>query len=86
MKYSRPDIVNLVRKLSKVNDGTNERHYKELFRYLKYVFSTKDNALVYLPTTQYAEEIVCSLEGYFDSYFVGDKDKWIRVTGFCVYV
>ena len=86
VKYSRPDIANSVRELSKVNDGAGERHYKELIRCLRYVFGTREKALVFLPVMRDEKDVQWSLEGYCDSDFAGDKDKRISVTGFCVYV
>ena len=41
IKFSRPDIANAVRELSKVNSGAFESHYKVLLRVIKYVINTK---------------------------------------------
>ena len=41
VKYSRPDISNAVRELSKVNDGATKGHYKNLLRVIKYVLYTE---------------------------------------------
>ena len=45
VKYSRPDISNPVRELSKVNDGATEANRKSLMRVIKYVTSTKNRSL-----------------------------------------
>ena len=47
VKYSRPDIANAVRELSKVNDGATQAHQKELYRLIKFVIDTKDWRLKY---------------------------------------
>lgn len=47
VKYSRPDIANAVRELSKVNDGATKAHQKELLRLIKFVVDTKDWMLKY---------------------------------------
>jgi hypothetical protein len=42
MKYSRPDIANAVRELSKVLYGSTEASFKEILRVIKYVLDTKE--------------------------------------------
>ena len=41
VKHSRPDIANSVREHTKVMDGANNRHYKELLRTMKFVADVK---------------------------------------------
>ena len=45
VKYSRPDIANTVRELSKVLDGSTEASYKEMLRVIKYVLDTREMGL-----------------------------------------
>ena len=47
IKYSRPDISNAVRELSKAMDMPNEAHWKALIRNLKFVVDTRMKALTY---------------------------------------
>ena len=48
VKYSRLDISNSVRKLSKANNKANYAHYKQMLRAVKYVINTKkQNVEVY---------------------------------------
>ena len=47
IKFSRPDIANLVRELSKVNSGALESHYKVLLRIIKYVIDMRYYGLKY---------------------------------------
>jgi hypothetical protein len=45
IKYSRPDLANVVRELSKCMDGANLAAYKEILRVIKFVLDTKDYCL-----------------------------------------
>ena len=47
VKYSRPDLSNAVRELSKVNDGATNEHVKSLLRVIKFAIDTKNKVLVY---------------------------------------
>ena len=47
IKYSRPDISNSVRELSKVNDGATEGQYRELLRVMKNVKDTSSYGFKY---------------------------------------
>ena len=47
VKYSRPDITNAVRELSKVNDGATRNHMIMLMRVMKYVLMSKNKGLHY---------------------------------------
>ena len=47
IKYSRLDISNAVRELSKAMDMSNEAHWKSLIRNLKFVVDTRMKALTY---------------------------------------
>ena len=84
VKYSRPDIGNSVRKLSKVNDCAGKKHFGELLRCLKYVFRTRNRVLIFSPPIPSRDNYEWSFEGYCDSNFAGNKDKRISVTGFCI--
>ena len=86
VKYSRPDIANSVRELSKVNDCAGTKHFGELVRCLKYVFRTKNRVLMFSPIVSTQDDFEWSFEGYCDSDIAGDKEKRISVTGFCIYV
>jgi hypothetical protein len=45
IKYSRPDVANVVRELSKFMDGANLAAYKELLSVVKFVLDTRDYCL-----------------------------------------
>ena len=76
IKYSRPDISNPVRELSKVNDGATERQYKELLRVMKYVKDTKKNGLKYdVRNEELSKNHMWEIMAYCDSDFAGNKDS-----------
>ena len=50
VKHSRPDIVNSVRELSKVLDGSTPASYKEMLRVIKYVLDSRHLGLRLCPS------------------------------------
>jgi Reverse transcriptase (RNA-dependent DNA polymerase) len=85
VKFSRPDIANSVRELTKVVDGATKAHVQNLHRLLKYVVDTQDRVLqmkIVLPDNDQGWAI-CA---YCDSDYAGDRDQRISVTGFVIYV
>ena len=46
-KFSRPDIANAERELSKVNNCANLAHFKEMLRTVKFVLDTRNWMLRY---------------------------------------
>ncbi len=49
IKYSRPDVANAVRELSKCMDGATRATFKEMCRLIKFVLDTKDLGLKIQP-------------------------------------
>ena len=47
VKYSRPDLSNTVRELSKVNSGATSEHVRSLVRVIKFKLDTRNKGLVY---------------------------------------
>ena len=86
VKYSRPDISNAVRELSKGNKNPNPAQYKKLLKTIKYVVDTKERALKYQGHEYDEKKDMWNLKTYCDSDFAGDSDGRVSVTGFCVYV
>ena len=80
VKYSRPDIANAVRELSKANDGATENHMKMLLRVIKYVLLTKNKVLRFK-----VKDRRPVIRGFSDSDWAGDKDDRRSITGYCVY-
>ena len=85
VKYSRPDISNAVRELSKANDGADKSSLKCLLRTIKYVLDTKDLSLMYDVGNE-TENKNWSIKAFCDSDFAGDKATRISVSGYCIYI
>ena len=83
VKYSRPDITNAVRELSKVNDGATKNHMRMLLRVMKYVLMSRNKALHYKLRPGCSEKRI--LTGYCDSDWAGDRNNRKSVTGYCIY-
>ena len=85
VKYTRPDIANPVRELSKMLDGSTEASFKEMLRVIKYVLDTKNMGLRVEPTIDTKDEpweLVC----YSDSDYASDPDSRRSVSGYILYV
>ena len=84
VKYSRPDIANPVRELSKVLDGATPAAFKEMLRIIKYVIDTKDLALKIEPDTGGDTEIWRVL-AFSDSDYASDPESRVSVSGWVIY-
>ena len=82
VKFSRTEILNSVRELTKVMDCANKAHYKALTRVLKYVLSTRDLGIKYHSGLTVNFKGVWKIVAYCDSDFAGDKTTRTSVTGF----
>jgi hypothetical protein len=85
VKYSRPDIANGVRELSKVMDGATLCHLKNLMRMVKYVTDTPMKCLV-MDKSKLGNMEKWSMVAFCDSDYAGDRDKRVSVTGFIIYI
>jgi hypothetical protein len=83
IKYSRPDLENVVRELSKCMDGANLAACKEMLRVVKLLLDTKDYCLKLNPI---CENDKWNLVSYSDSDWDGNPKTRIRVTGFIIYL
>jgi hypothetical protein len=83
IKYSRPDVANVVRELSKFMDGANLAAYKELLSVVKFVLDTRDYCLKLNPIFENEEWYLVS---YVDSDRSGNPETRISVTGFIMYL
>ena len=86
VKFSRPDLSNCVRELSKANSKANDGHFKSLLRVIKYVLITKSRSLVFKHDSMTGGEIEWKLTAYSDSDWAGDKDSRHSITGYNVYL
>ena len=84
VKYSRPDIANAVRELSKVLDGATPAAFKEMLRIIKYVIDTKDLALKIKPEIG-GENEMWRVLAFSDSDYAGDPESRVSVSGWVIY-
>jgi hypothetical protein len=82
-KYSRPDLCNVVRELSKCMDKATMGTYLEMLRVIKFVIDTKHFCLRIQPVRKLKN---WSLHVFCDSDWAGDSETRISVTGFIVYL
>jgi hypothetical protein len=83
IKYSRPDIANSVRELSKGMQVSYRGAMKELLRLIKFVLDTKDLGLKLEPKEVGKEWII---KVYSDSDWAGDKETCKSVTGYIIFL
>jgi hypothetical protein len=83
IQYSRPDLANVVRELSKCMDGANLAAYKEMLRIIEFVLDTKDYCL---KLNLVFENEEWDLVSYSDSDWAGNTETRISVTGFIIYL
>jgi len=86
VKYSRPDISNSVRELSKGMKEATPDAMKELMRVIKFVISTKNFGLKLEPKLVKSRADNWFIVVYSDSDWAGDSDTRISVTGFILFV
>lgn len=84
IKFSRPDIANSVRELSKVLDCSTQASYKEMLRIVKYVLDTPLLGLQMKPSRERgsAWNIVC----FTDSDYACDPETRRSVSGYVIFV
>ena len=83
VKFSRPDLSNCVRELSKVMRDATKSHLKSLLRTIKFVLDTSSWGLKY--EINESSKWKWELKVFCDSDFAGDKEKRISITGFCIF-
>ena len=83
VKYSRPDLANIVRELSRVNDGATKAHMVMLYRVIKFTIDTKNRVLEYNLKDTTNEWV---LKAFCDSDWAGNKDNRRSITGYCIYL
>ena len=84
VKFSRLDLSNAVRELSKVMDGATPAHMKNLMRAIKYVLDTRERVLHFEVKDQEGSQ--WSLKAFSDSDWAGSKDDRRSITGYCIYL
>ncbi len=83
MRWSRPEIVNAVRELSRYMSGASPAHVKAMHRTMKYCIGTSERGLLLKPTCKWdgnpAHEFV--ITGRSDSDYAKDTDTRRSVSG-----
>jgi hypothetical protein len=83
IKYSQPDLSNVVREISKCMDKATMGIYLEMLRVVKFVIDTKTFYLKIRPENKIKN---WSLHLFCDCDWAGDSEKRISVTCFIVYL
>jgi hypothetical protein len=84
-KYTRPDLSNPVRELSKGMKEATPSALKELKRVLKFTIDTKEYGLKLVPNKE-ENKMEWSLVLYTDSDWAGDVDSRKSVTGYALFL
>jgi hypothetical protein len=82
IKYSRPDIANLVQKLSKCMDTATPAAFKEMKRVMRFISATKDFGLRIEPDDPGTDKFKWNMVFYTDSDWAGDKDDRRSISGY----
>jgi hypothetical protein len=83
MKWSRPDVLNSVRELSRFMTGATTSHLKAMYRVMTYCVGTKEMGLTLKPDCKWDGDpnFVLTLSGKSDSTYASDEDAK-SVTGY----
>ena len=81
-KYSRPDITNPMRELSKSMDGASMAHVTEMYRVINFVLEMKTLGLRMVPIFK---DGIWKLEALSDSDFANDKGIRYSVYGYIIF-
>jgi hypothetical protein len=87
IKYSRPDISNTVRELSKCMDKATPLAFKEMVRLMKFVLNTREFGLKIEPKIPNNEfNFQWDMVMYTDSDWAGDKENRRSVSGYVIFL
>jgi hypothetical protein len=83
-KYSRPNISNIVCKLSKCMNAASWGSYQELLRIIKLIDDTKSFGMKVMP--KFENDFSWNLKAFCDSDWAGDPETRVSVTVFVNYL
>ena len=88
MKWSRPEIANSVRELSRFMSAATLAHMKAMTRVMKYVVSTPERGLLLKPNAKWdgSPEFEFEILGQSDSDFAKDQTTRKSVSGYVTYL
>ena len=84
VKYSRPNIANSMRELTKVLDSPNKVSYKKMLCVMKFVLHTKHFGLCMWPFLE--KDLPWELLCFTDSDYAGDLDSRRSVSGYIIFI
>jgi Reverse transcriptase (RNA-dependent DNA polymerase) len=82
IKYSIPDISNMVRELAKCMDKATPAAFKEMKRVMRFIAGTKDYGLKIAPKKPDQDNFKWNMVVYSNSDWAGDKDDHHSVSGY----
>ena len=85
VKYSRPDLSNDVRELSKVNSGATSEHVRSLVQVINFTLDTRNKGLVY-HVAKKNDDNIWRLKAFSNSDSAGAADDRRSITGFCIFL
>ena len=86
-KYSRPEILNAIRELSRFGSKPNEAHYKAMLRAMKYCVGSKNQGLLLKPNKKWDgkdKDFLFEIDGLSDSDYAKDPVTRRSVSGWTV--
>jgi len=90
MKWSRPEIGNAVRELSRYMSNAGMSHMKALYRVMNYCLNTSERGKIFKPRRHCKPEDLATfefvIEGYSDSDYAKDPIKRRSVSGYCSFL
>jgi hypothetical protein len=90
MKWSRPEIGNAVRELSRWMSAAGMSHLKAMYRVMNYCLNTSERGKVFKPRRtckpEDLERFEFIIDGYSDSDYAKDPVKRRSVSGFCSFL
>jgi hypothetical protein len=85
-KWSRPDIANAVRELSRCCGVAKKAHFKALFRVMKYCYDTKEKGWIIKPNRRWdgKKGLKFEVKGWSDSNYAACVETRKSVSGYVV--
>lgn len=88
MKWTRPDVLNAVRELSRYMTEATKTHRNAMYRFMHYIVGTSTRGLKLTPNAKWNgdKEFEFEISGQSDSDYAKDSDERKSVSGYCVYL
>jgi hypothetical protein len=86
IKYSRPDISNVVHELAKCMDKATPESIKEMKHVMRFIAGTKDYGLKIAPKNPDQDNFKWNMVVSSDSDWAGDKEDRCSVSGYVIFI